>query len=680
MRLVNTKTYVMQNFLEDDELPPYAILSHVWVKGDVEVTFADMQDLKVAQRRKQWPKVEHFCTLARENGLEWAWDDTFCIDKSDSAELSRALNSMYAWYGGARVCYAYLRDVEDPGEEDPALEDSSFRGSSWFRRGWTLQELIAPKVVLFYSKSWRPLGSKLSLAVAIGEITNIDATVLMQTRLVDDVSIARRMSWAAARETTVVEDRAYSLMGIFGVNMPTIYGEGSRAFIRLQLEIIRTSTDQSIFAWGKPYGIQEFVDNASAFTDLPSWATEFRCLLASSPDRFKGSANIVPFPVEDFSTYTHPNCFCDIPEYTPTNYGIQIHLPLYMLTDTPFATGLALLACKDATTGEIVSLFVRRREPSANRFYVGAYTPRTGPMPQSEWHPRLRMFLMQPQGHILCSRILQNVKIARMYLHSYNVHPQRSISQGFASGDLILHGPPSTSDGRESRIVSFVIFGSLLKQLAKMGLHVVGYGEARPTLAGWTPRHLWRQETGVGLKLTLQRPPAPLANESGHPSAPAAILFRRAHPNAPHIAGTAFGLLFGFTEVGSVWATAAIVMRDSPVDERSDSHAGHWLVRGLLPSFTDITVQTAKEEGYDVAGWENDTHEVRAGTSLGQRVVRLSLTRWLPHEEPGVLDRDSVMTYTVALQFDLGPGLRLWAMSEEEKMESLGSLSDIVLQ
>lgn len=149
---------------------------------------------------------------------------------------------MFRWYQNAKVCYAYLADVANKDE---------FSSSRWFSRGWTLQELIAPKVVRFYSSDWTLLGLKSELCHLLQEITEIDAFVL-ETGLFSQVCIAKRMSWASRRETTRIEDRAYSLMGIFDVNMPLIYGEGPKAFTRLQHEILRVSDDQSLFAWGAP--------------------------------------------------------------------------------------------------------------------------------------------------------------------------------------------------------------------------------------------------------------------------------------------------------------------------------------------------------------------------------------------------------------------------------------------
>jgi hypothetical protein len=154
---------------------------------------------------------------------------------------------MFKWYSEATLCIAFLEDVPD--EVDPLRTGSLFPKSKWFKRGWTLQELVAPRTVIFVSQGWQPLGTKAGLASTIKDITGIDLDVLCHQRSPRDVSVARRMSWAAQRETTRVEDEAYSLLGIFEVNMPTIYGEGHGAFRRLQEEILRSSVDYTLFAW-----------------------------------------------------------------------------------------------------------------------------------------------------------------------------------------------------------------------------------------------------------------------------------------------------------------------------------------------------------------------------------------------------------------------------------------------
>jgi hypothetical protein len=163
-----------------------------------------------------------------------------CIDKTSSAELSEAINSMFRWYRAATICYAYLSDVD----ELPFLNRSK-----WFTRGWTLHELLAPEDVLFYSSNWTLLGSKLKSSDELSRITNINTDVLTTGRF-HHINIAVRLSWAAKRQTTRVEDMAYCLMGIVGVNMPLLYGEGKRSFIRLQEEILKVSDDYSIFGWG----------------------------------------------------------------------------------------------------------------------------------------------------------------------------------------------------------------------------------------------------------------------------------------------------------------------------------------------------------------------------------------------------------------------------------------------
>ncbi|KAI8995273.1 hypothetical protein BD414DRAFT_513087 [Trametes punicea] len=187
-------------------------------------------------------KIKGACRIARAHGHELIWIHSCCIDKTSSSELSEAINSMYEWYSKATVRYAYLADVPgflfDAAGSQGQLTDGAMllyrdrvlRESKWHMRGWTLQELIAPRY--------------------LEAVTGVDTAILTGLSRLDSVSVARRMSWAAHRQTSRLEDQAYSLMGIFGVYMPTIYGEGSNAFLRLQQEIMKTILDQSIFAWG----------------------------------------------------------------------------------------------------------------------------------------------------------------------------------------------------------------------------------------------------------------------------------------------------------------------------------------------------------------------------------------------------------------------------------------------
>ncbi|KAK4085296.1 uncharacterized protein Triagg1_286 [Trichoderma aggressivum f. europaeum] len=261
MRLLKTDTLEFRDF-DYGNIPEYAILSHRW--GSEELT---LQELEAGVTNKQgYKKVQQFCSRAKADGFDYGWVDTCCINKASSAELSEAINSMYLWYYQAERCYAYLVDVPSK---------SNIENSEWFARGWTLQELVAPSEVYFVDEHWNDLGTKKDLQQVVSKCTGIPISILSGDDDLETASIAQRMSWAANRKTQRLEDRAYSLMGIFGINMPLLYGEGERAFIRLQEEIMKVSDDHSIFAW-------EYSDNRGG-------------LLATSPEAFRNSKNIIPF-------------------------------------------------------------------------------------------------------------------------------------------------------------------------------------------------------------------------------------------------------------------------------------------------------------------------------------------------------------------------------------------------
>ncbi|KAF9455700.1 heterokaryon incompatibility protein-domain-containing protein [Collybia nuda] len=243
MRLLNTGTYILSEF--QSNIPSYAILSHVW--RNEEITFQDINDHGKAMLKKGWEKIVGACNTAKRDKFEYIWIDTCCINKESSAELSEAINSMYAWYRNAQICYAYLWDVPSDGNYESL--HSPFSLSAWFTRGWTLQELIAPPRVNFYGSDWTDIGTKATLQRTISAITGIDTRIIVGKSELENVPIAVKMSWAAKRNTTREEDVAYSLMGLFDINMPLLYGEGKKAFIRLQHEIIKKSNDHSIFAW-----------------------------------------------------------------------------------------------------------------------------------------------------------------------------------------------------------------------------------------------------------------------------------------------------------------------------------------------------------------------------------------------------------------------------------------------
>jgi len=209
MRLLNVITLELEEFFGEN-IPPYAILSHKWQEGE-EVSYADLGTSDKAPLKAGWRKIRYTCEQAKKEGKQYVWIDTCCIDKSSSAELSEAINSMYSWYSDARVCYVYMSDVS---KEDI---DATFTTSRWFTRGWTLQELLAPKSVIFYDKEWECLGGKRDgrLARLIIDITKIDRDVLEHPEMIRKQSVACRMSWASNRTTTRPEDVSYSLMGIF---------------------------------------------------------------------------------------------------------------------------------------------------------------------------------------------------------------------------------------------------------------------------------------------------------------------------------------------------------------------------------------------------------------------------------------------------------------------------------
>ncbi|KAH9203299.1 vegetative incompatibility protein HET-E-1 [Leptodontidium sp. 2 PMI_412] len=221
----------LTEFLEYD-IPEYAILSHRWEAG--EVTFKDLTD-GTSEGKAGYSKIQFCGEQARRDKLEYFWVDTCCIDKSSSAELSEAINSMFRWYQEAARCYVYLSDVSiRKRKASECTWESAFRASKWFTRGWTLQELLAPRSVEFFSWEGSRLGNKTTLEQQIHEITGIPTTALREYPL-PQFDVDERFSWAKSRQTTRGEDKAYSLFGIFDVQMPLLYGEGEvKAFQRLR--------------------------------------------------------------------------------------------------------------------------------------------------------------------------------------------------------------------------------------------------------------------------------------------------------------------------------------------------------------------------------------------------------------------------------------------------------------
>ncbi|KAK0701129.1 hypothetical protein B0T21DRAFT_379239 [Apiosordaria backusii] len=229
-------------------IPAYAILSHTWGNDDEEVTFKDLQDdAEQAKTKLGYRKIEFCAEQASNDGLQYCWVDTCCIDKSNNAELSEAINSMFRWYRNAERCYVYLADVEINTAQDDIGQ--ALQGSRWFTRGWTLQELIAPSSVSFFSLNRQRLGDKNSLEQQLSSITGVPPTALRGDPL-DSFSVDERMAWAMKRATKKEEDKAYCLLGIFNIFMAPIYGEGEEhAFYRLNREIrerARISADRAL--------------------------------------------------------------------------------------------------------------------------------------------------------------------------------------------------------------------------------------------------------------------------------------------------------------------------------------------------------------------------------------------------------------------------------------------------
>lgn len=244
MRLLSSNadgSFSLTRFVGKD-IPSYAILSHTWEADDQEVTFQDMMD-HTGSNKTGYQKIRFCGEQAKAHGLKYFWVDSCCINKTDSTELAMAINSMFRWYHDAAKCYVYLSDVStckrSRSGDDPWKP--AFRSSRWFIRGWTLQELLAPRSVEFFSRDGQRLGDKNSLEQEIHEVTGIAPQAIKGCAL-NQFSINERQSWAAKRKTTIEEDQVYCLLGIFDVHLPLIYGEGkAHAWDRLQCEIERRS-------------------------------------------------------------------------------------------------------------------------------------------------------------------------------------------------------------------------------------------------------------------------------------------------------------------------------------------------------------------------------------------------------------------------------------------------------
>ncbi|OSC99769.1 HET-domain-containing protein [Trametes coccinea BRFM310] len=488
MYLINTTSLTLHRFEKSDKVPHYAILSHVW--GDHEQSFQQTPLAKPHQEKKDFfhrmvgyarhrpsAKVKGACAKARADGFEWLWADMSCIDTSNSAELGETINSMFDLYKRASMCYAYLHDV--PPREDPHSPTSCFRKSRWFTRAWTLQELIAPGSIIFLSYDWQVIGPKWRLAPLIESITGIDRLVLTHKRDLNDVSIACRMSWAANRQARREEDRAYSLMGIFGVSLPTIYGEKQHAFIRLQEEIIRRSQDQSIFAWGaalKEHSTGTVVTMAQEH-DYES-QKEADTLLASSPAEFAGCAGISTIPIDEFAHRIGQRSE-DFPLYTQTGGAIfKTTIPLVPIVksdDPVHAVMLGLLCCVD-NSNRIVGLFLRRDPKVSSMLRVGGYIA-----DGSRFGQYCRTtHLSARETHIMERAMFKDVNI----LASRQVPLRGPLSSASSScssrrKSLVFFEPPCTVRFSRSSCKALAAMGFKMPVIPEAGFRLTGSGEMR---------------------------------------------------------------------------------------------------------------------------------------------------------------------------------------------------------
>ncbi|TLD23745.1 hypothetical protein PspLS_06942 [Pyricularia sp. CBS 133598] len=389
MRLLNVRTGDVTPFPSSSRPPPYAALSHL--HGPEEISFRQWATLPRAtlKARAAYFKIKRARVQAISDGLEWVFVDSVCVDVSSPAEASEAVNEAWAVFAGAAACYAHLDDIAQP--VLGASLESALRTSRWFGRGWTLMELVAARDVVFYSTGWEVLGTRRQLAGVISALTGIDEAILAGKGRVDAASVSRRMSWAAGRRTSRAEDAAYCLLGLFGINMQLMYGEGMRsAFRRLQEEILRAHPlDHTLFAWGERT-VRDRVDRLPQETLLDEvetlkWKDDRRLLslLADSPDQFAGSADLVPMTVAAEMFYygsnvdAPPEGRADADAALPSvsGRGVVIQLP----TTDPEAVLYPWREHRVSQLrwGKLAVLFCHRRDDPYEQFAV-ALTP-TGP-------------------------------------------------------------------------------------------------------------------------------------------------------------------------------------------------------------------------------------------------------------------------------------------------------------
>ncbi|KAJ8518481.1 hypothetical protein ONZ45_g4467 [Pleurotus djamor] len=338
----NADASTSQSF-DQNTVARYAIASHRWDRQ--ELAFVDREDLKSMEMKKQtaYAKFKGLCKAAEASGCRFVWIDTLCIDNTNAPELDESIRSMFSWYRNAYVCIVYLGQSDD---------ESDIAKDTWFSRGWTLQELLAPKRIQFYSRDWNKLGminrcsneaykesspndesNPESDPKLHGEDLGSESQLLKNISRVSYVSLEHLIKplspcpelapvafrYISIRETTRPEDISYCLLGLLDVQMPIAYGEGSeRAFYRLQLACAQSSSDRALFDWrGEP--------------------SRWNSMLACSPKVFKASRSIVQgVGFGDEEVLAHENLDED-DSFTFTNSGLRIMMWIFPVTLTATA-------------------------------------------------------------------------------------------------------------------------------------------------------------------------------------------------------------------------------------------------------------------------------------------------------------------------------------------------------
>jgi len=381
MWLINIETLELESFM--DEPPKYAILSHRW--GPEEITFQEWRayttrkkraaldpdgaafllqvwkaldthtSAKDTEEKEGYAKIIAASACTRNLDLKYLWVDTNCIDKTSSAELSEAINSMFAYYQKAQVCIAYLNDVPYYNGKD------YFDNSLWFTRGWTLQELLAPRKLEFFSTDWRSLGQWSSWVVNMSSITGIRKSILdgnpPRTFL---ASVAEKMSWVSNRVTTRIEDIAYCMLGILGVNMPLLYGEGERAFLRLQEHIIASSSDTTIFAWNFIPESYLHADQLPAELESHFPRIRFKYLKNRTRSRVTAQSLLALDPINFWDAGTLISLDNEVQKpYSLTNIGLSITLDV--LEEATSTSYIALLPCSNKN-GDVLCILLNNSD------------------------------------------------------------------------------------------------------------------------------------------------------------------------------------------------------------------------------------------------------------------------------------------------------------------------------